>query len=156
MKLGELALRKDRRLWVAIDDLGHHPATAATLMDREIRVFCDRFAAMMANPAFGQRFRLMLIQYPDGPTPTKWRSEVWTEDRPCEKPIEREHVVQFLAAWTQGRGQPQFEHDLETWAAEVVAEADAAPRSDEAPSARLQRLHDALVDRMRALERATP
>jgi len=84
-KLQEIASSKKQALWIAIDDLGLDEKEVP-LLDQDIRNFCNQFALNMMNPLFRKWFRIMLIDYPEGPVPTKWTSEIWTEDRTSSRP----------------------------------------------------------------------
>jgi hypothetical protein len=103
-RLGTVARRRERVLWVAIDDLAASE-DGAPLLDPEIAAFCQQFVLQMPNPAFGKWFRLMLIHYPDGAVPTRWLRDVWAEDRPEVGSVQQEHVEAFLLEWAAAQGR---------------------------------------------------
>ena len=152
VRLLKLAERNDRRVWVAIDDLGLG-ADGAPLLDPTIRAFCDQFALMMLRPAFAERFRLLLIHYPPGPVPTKWKPELWTEDVTTEDDVQPDHVAAFLRTWAAGRQLVLRDPDIEQAVADVFARCDALSATG-AP--RLQRLHDAVQERLAQLAGGVP
>ncbi|SRR6266545_960196 len=151
-KLQEIALDKKQRLWIAVDDLG--PAQdGAPLLDTEIRKFFDQFALKLLNPAFGQWFRLMLIHYPDGPVPTKWKREIWAEDRTSDADVVQEHIAEVLRSWSVAHDRKLIENELTGLAGDVVAKADDPLAQGQEPAPRLQRIHDALAETLRDLAR---
>jgi adenosyl cobinamide kinase/adenosyl cobinamide phosphate guanylyltransferase len=148
-KLRELASSKQRPLWIAVDDLGP-AADGGPLLDSQIKQFCDQMALNMVNPAFRQWFRLMLIHYPDGQVPTRWKRDFWTEDRTNPMDVRQADVEVLLREWSS-RHETIIEDELTTLAAAVLARADAPETPDEAEAPRLQRLHDALVETLNTL-----
>jgi hypothetical protein len=158
VKLQEEASKKNRPVWITVDDLGP-TEDGAPLLDPEIRKFCDQFALNMVNPFFRKWFRLMLIHYPDGSVPTRWRRDFWSEDRTNERDVQQPHVVELLRSWSVAHDHKIIEDELTSLAAEVVAKADApvAPSMGASSSLpRLQRIHDALTEMLRDLERRAP
>jgi len=141
-RLMDVCTNKDKRLWIAIDDLGLD-AQGVPLVDAEVKKFCDVFALNMLNPAFKKNFRLMLIHYPDS-TPTRWKREFWTEERTSEADVKQEHVQELLKNWAITRDKTIVEDQLKTIASEVIANAEAPLPPNEAPQPRLQRIHDEL------------
>ena len=152
LKLQSIASEKDRHLWVAIDDLGPGPDDAP-LLDQEIRLFCEQLALNTRNPLLGDRLRLMLIHYPDGPMPTKWESDFWKEDRTGDDDVQEKDVREFLRAWAAASRRTLLDEQVETLAEDVIAAADADPPPPEASPHRLQRLNDSLTKTLRELER---
>jgi hypothetical protein len=148
VRLQEVANRKGQPLWIAIDDLGVGQ-DGAPLLDAEIRKFCDQLVLNMPNPAFRRWFRVMLINYPSGPVPTRWRSDHWDEDRTSEADLRQEHVAQLLRVWAERRGHSILEGDLTKLATEVISRAEDP--SGEGSKQRLQRIHDALKETLRGL-----
>jgi hypothetical protein len=145
VKLREVAASKNRQLWIAIDDLGVDEDDAP-LLDPEIRKFCDQFALNMMNPVFRKWFRLMLIHYPDGPVPTKWRHEFWKEDRPSVTDIQPNHVMDFLRWWRTARASRTIlDDEMSSIAHEVISQAD----TDEAQ--RLYLIHSALSEAVKRI-----
>ena len=147
VQLQAAALERDQRLWVAIDDLGTD-ADGVSLLPREVREFCEQLALNTQNPLFGERLRLMLIHYPDGPVPTRWAPDFWREDRTDHADIQGAHVEAFLRTWAAARGRTLLDADVEQLAADVIAAADA-----NGPAMRLRRLDEALTAALRELER---
>ena len=145
-KLGSVAGKQGKRLWIAIDDLGAAAdPDGAPLLDPEVAKFCGQFVLHMANPAFGSWFRLMLIHYPDGPVPTRWLQEVWREDRPSGAEGDVQDIVDYLREWAAEQDEGAFvAGEAETLAADVIAKVDA-PAPEDANLPRLQRLQKELA-----------
>jgi hypothetical protein len=156
VQLQEVAARKKQKMWIAVDDLGPGPGEPpAPLLDREIREFCEQFALNMPNPLFADWFRLMLIHYPEGDVPTRWKHEFWGEDRTSEADIQQTHVEEFLRSWAAHRDRNLLDDQLTSLAASIVAKVDnAQPGGDNVP--RLKRLHDTVEETLRDLEKGTP
>jgi hypothetical protein len=151
-KLADVATKKNKRLWIAVDDLGPDP-DGAPLMDAEIKKFCDVFALNMLNQTFRNNFRLMLIHYPEGSPPTKWKREFWTEDRTSDADIQPKHIVELLKKWAISRDRTIVEDQLTQIANEVITAAEApAQKPNEQPPPRLQRIHDELRSKLASLE----
>ncbi len=70
-------------------------------MAPEIREFFDQSALHLFDSAVHEWFRLMLIHYPDGPVPTEWDSELWTDTA-------RTQPMSSSSAWRRrcGSGRP--------------------------------------------------
>jgi len=137
-------------LWVTVDDLGNGP-DGVPLIDSAVRAFCDQFALNLLNPVFAERFRLMLIHYPNGPVPTRWPSELWVEDVARAEAIEESHVQAYLAAWAAARGRVLHDSELTALAAEIIATGEAEPGPN--GPCRLERLLAAMTDALQGLER---
>lgn len=157
VKLQDLAARKQQRIWIAVDDLGPGPGQPpAPLLDREIREFCDQFALNMPNPLFADWFRLMLIHYPDGDVPTRWRHEFWSEDRTSEADVQQPHVEEFLRSWAAHRDRNLLDEQVTSLAAAIIAKADEPQPPGNNAVPRLKQLHDAVEETLRDLERGSP
>jgi hypothetical protein len=144
---------RDKPAWIAVDDLGPGP-DGVPLMDEQIRMFFERLAVQLLNPTARRWLRLMLIHYPDGPTPTGWQRELWCEDRPNEAGIGPDDIVALIRDWATGRDQAQLTDDhLRDIAANLLAAASTAAAGPD-PQPRLQALHDALAAKLRTLETA--
>jgi hypothetical protein len=152
IELQKVAARHDRRLWVVVDDLGSTP-DGAPLMDRRIRAFFEQFALFLLSPVFAQRFRLMLIHYPEDRVPTKWKAELWDEEVASEAAIQDEQVREYLADWARARNVTLHESDLAALTADVM---DAAAAPDPRGLCRLARLHHAVSHAVAELERKRP
>jgi hypothetical protein len=154
VKLMEVASKKKQKLWIAVDDLG--PGTdGAPLMDKEVRKFCERFAANMLNPIFRNSFRLMLIHYPEGSTPTKWRRDFWTEDRTSEADVQKKDVVELLKTWSLNMDRKIVDDELISLAEDVITKAEVPPPQGEEVKPRLQRIHEELKKALSDLARKT-
>lgn len=151
-KLLKCANRNDRRVWVAVDDLGPD-ADGSPLLDPEIRTFCETFAVMCLNPLFAERFRLLLIHYPAGSVPTTWKDELWTEDKTSEDDITAADVAAFLQSWSEGRPGTLRDDQRAAEVRNIFARCDAAD-SDDKP--RLERLHDAVRESLDRLTDSIP
>lgn len=149
-KLQELAAAKKQPLWIAVDDLGPAP-DGGPLLDQEIRRFFEQFALNMLNPAFRRWFRLLLIHYPDGPVPTKWRREFWAEDRTSAGDITADHVAGLLREWTAAHERTLIEDELLDLAKNVIDKADADLAQGAADASRPQLIHDTLVEMLKHL-----
>jgi hypothetical protein len=142
--LQKQAALKKKALWIAVDDLGP-TQDGAPLLDPEIKLFFDQFALNMLNPAFRKWFRLMLIHYPDGPTPTRWKRDFWIEDRTSENDIGQQEVMDLLKSWSTTHNIRTVEDELKGLAADIIQKADTAtPGPASAP--RLEMIHNALLD----------
>jgi hypothetical protein len=119
------ARAQERRLWIAVDDLGHGP-DGASLMDDDIRAFFQQLALNLEDPATHRWFRLLLINYPDGEVPTGWDAD---------------------------RGLTLLDDHLEARAAAVIARADApVPAGDPREvHPRVRRIHDEVKGELAAL-----
>lgn len=146
-KLMDICTKQNKRLWIAVDDLGPDPQ-GVPLVDAEVKKFCDVFALNMLNPPFRKNFRLMLIHYPEGTTPTKWKREFWTEERTSETDVKQEHVQELLKKWAITKDKTIVEDQLKKLADEVIANAEAPLPANETPQPRLQRIHDELKKKL--------
>lgn len=146
-KLMDICTKQNKRLWIAVDDLGPDPQ-GVPLVDAEVKKFCDVFALNMLNPPFRKNFRLMLIHYPEGTTPTKWKREFWTEERTSETDVKQEHVQALLKKWAITKDKTIVEDQLKKLAGEVIANAEAPLPANETPQPRLQRIHDELKKKL--------
>jgi hypothetical protein len=142
VELQGAAIHQKKGLWIVVDDLGSGPE--GPRLDPLIRRFFDQFALQMGNPAFAKWFRLVLIDYPDGPLPTKWAQGFWVEDRPNEADMHEEAVSEFLLQWAR-RKQKQLAPEKAKELAQDVFAKVAAPPPAEVEKPRLQRIHDAVV-----------
>lgn len=146
-KLNDVCTKQKKRLWIAVDDLGPD-AEGVPLVDAEVKKFCDVFALNMLNPPFRKNFRLMLIHYPEGTTPTKWKREFWAEERTSEADVKQEHVQDLLKKWAITKDKTIVEDQLKELAGEVIAKAEAPLPANEPPQPRLQRIHDELKKKL--------
>jgi hypothetical protein len=137
--------RKQRPLWIAMDGLGMG-ADGAPLLDPQIREFFNHVAFQTMDFDFGKWFRLMLINYPDGPEPAQWESDFWTDDRTSAADIQQEHVVALLQKWLQAHDRNLLEAEVLELAKGVIAKADAPPAPGVPPLPRLRIIHDAVKE----------
>jgi hypothetical protein len=100
-----------QRQWIVVDDLGE--TENGPKLDLEIRSFFQAFVLQMADATFSQYFRLVLIEYPKGPVPTKWKKGFWLEDDTGAAAPRAEFLAEFLQQWGQykGKGLPAEEAD---------------------------------------------
>ncbi len=154
-RLLELAERRRRLLWVVVDDLG--TTDDGPRLDPTVRAFFDQFALAMANPAFAKWFRLVLIDYPDGPIPTRWKP-FWVADRLTEAEVDKDAISEFVLAWARRRKKAVSNVQADEMATNIVASVDAAlaaPAAGAAEAApgpsRLTRIHEALTAALEAL-----
>ncbi len=151
LDLQAMAQDKKEPLWIVVDDLGPGP-DGTPKVDSEVKRFCDQFALSMLNPLFNKWFRLLLIDYPEGPVPTRWKSVFWREDRTSPEDIGLPELVEFLQDWASDFTALITGTDLEQLAADVLVDVETprAPGID--PCCRLQRLNDSLLKKIRSLE----
>jgi hypothetical protein len=140
-RLQELAQNR-KPLWVVADDLGEYPD--GPRVDRQIRDFFGQFVLNMANPVFADRFRLVLIDYPEGPVPTKWKSFLWCEDRPQESDVDKATIAEFLLNWAAAQGKQLGAERADELAADILAKADAPPSANNVGRPRLERIYNEL------------
>jgi hypothetical protein len=137
LKLQELALEKNRFLWVVADDLGEYDG--APRLDRDIRAFFNQFALNLANPVFAQWFRLILIDYPEGPVPTKWRA--WSEDRPSEQHVDKATIAEFVLKWAEHKQKQLGVDRANELADEILVKVAVPPAPTDPDPRRLPRIH---------------
>jgi hypothetical protein len=150
-RLPEAAERRGRPLWIAVDDLGPGPDGVTPMMDSEIRRFFDEFTLHLVDPAVSRWFRLMLIHYPDGPVPTRWDEELWTEDRTRPEMISQTDVIAVVREWLDDHGRTLPEDAVVSLADQVIA--TAGPRGTESW---LAAMHKALAFKLQDLVRPAP
>jgi hypothetical protein len=143
--LRQAAEKHGRRLWIAVDDLGPGPDGVTPLLDEEIKSFFDQFALELLDPAMHQWFRLLLIHYPDGPVPTRWEDELWSEDRTRPEDIDPAAVARVVREWLTDHNRQLPEDEVLNVAKQVVASAAQAPLE------RLPSIQSALMDKLRDL-----
>ncbi len=141
LKLQDVARKKQMVTWVVVDDLGEY--LEGPRLDPMIRRFFDQFALSTANPAFSRWFRLVLLDYPDGTVPTKWRS-VWLEDRPDENEVDADVVKEYLLQWAARAIKQLGEETAIKLAADISTKVAAPLPAGHPPQPRLKRIHDEL------------
>lgn len=141
-KLSEVAVRPPRgsnlTTWIVVDDLGEYEN--GPRLDRQIRAFFEQFVVAMANPAVGRLFRLVLIDYPGGKLPTRWKVKPF-EDRPRMADVRADAIEDFYARWARSHRRQMDAAAVKQLASEIIAAADAN-KGDDTP--RLRKIHDAL------------
>lgn len=152
LRLLNAAVRLDRHLWIAVDDLGHD-AAGDTLTDTDVLDFCVQLARNMMSPQFQDRFRLMLIHLPDIHAP--WLEQIAKFDETHADDIGEAQLVDFLSRWSKHRNKRILDAKLVEYAQDVLAEAEAVaaavpPGQD--PPPRLERLYKALTLKTQRLE----
>jgi hypothetical protein len=148
MKLQEVATVREQELWIVVDDLGE--GTEGPHLDRQIRDFFEQFGLAMANPAFARWFRLVLIDYPDGRVPTKWK-DVWVEDRAHEGEADDKALAEFLEQWSRRKEKKLVDADKQKFVSDIVATVDAPPPPGVQSPPRMMRLHTALSAALKKL-----
>jgi hypothetical protein len=148
-RLLELAEKKKRLLWVVVDDLG--TTETGPRLDPTVRTFFDQFALAMANPAFAKWFRLVLIDYPDGPVPTRWKP-FWVADKLTEAEVDKAAIAEFVVAWARRRKKTISQAAADDTAADIIAKVDAPGEAagagageESPPPSRLTRINEALA-----------
>jgi len=137
-------------LWIAVDDLGNGEDGAPRL-DPEIRKFFDQFVLQMANPDFRKWFRLMLIHYPEGPVPSKWRSEHWEEIVTQATDIQQGDIEEAIRKWCKMKDLNTPEDEISKKAERILAVSDAPPPAGEPAVPRLRRINDEVNKAIRNL-----
>ncbi|MES2044605.1 MAG: hypothetical protein V4475_12060 [Pseudomonadota bacterium] len=130
--------------WIVIDDLDDY--RDGPRVDPEVRRFCDQLVLMMANPALARWFRVVLLGYPDGILPTRWKKQVLIEDRPDPSEIDAANVARFVLEWASGARKALSPEKAQEIATHVITRADAAQGRD-----RLQTVHDHIKQAIEAL-----
>jgi len=148
LKLQLAAQKSNKQLWVVVDDLGAD--ASGPLLDAKILDFFKHFGMNMANPAFAQWFRLILLDYPDEPPPTRWNI-AFGEDRPDPNEVDAPMMAQYLLGWANHRDKQLGADRAEELALEIVAKAQAAPSPAQAGLSRLARLRAELEGVLRTL-----
>ena len=144
--LARIAKRTRQSMWIVVDDLGERP-DGTPILDSTILDFCNEFATLLHNPQLARWFRLMLIHYPDGPAPTKWRDAVWERDLAHADGVDETHVEGYLGEWQTAAGGRLRGDQIRGITREVMAACATA--GDETP--RLQVLREELARRLDAV-----
>ena len=125
--------------WIVVDDLGVD--ANGPRFDPQIKTFFDQFALAMTDPSFAKWFRLVLIDYPEGRVPTRWKAEFWDEDRPDASHLDAAAISRFVIDWAQRQKKRLGANDAERFAQQVIATANAAADPEKS---RLQLIYDAI------------
>ncbi len=125
-KLALAATKAKTCCWLVVDNLDDG-SDGSPRMDPQIRRFLEQFAFAMVTPAFRERFRLVLIAYPGGPTPTTWQSEHFRVEETAIADIKTPHVITHLDEWAGRKGRVLPADERTGIATRVIANADAAP-----------------------------
>lgn len=147
-QLQVLADDKKRHLWIVADDLG--PGPEGPKLDPAVRKFFEQFALFMANPDFAQWFRLVLIEYPRGSVPTKWKKGFWVEEDTTQSSPETTDIKDYLLEWARKKKKSLPEEQAEKFAAEILSKARAAVRADGMQSL-WENLHNELLAVLKTL-----
>jgi hypothetical protein len=139
VKLQELGQQKKVVTWVVVDDLGDYPQ--GPRLDLEIRRFFEQFALQTASPAFARWFRLVLLDYPDGSVPTKWKN-FWVEDRPSETHVNEAPLKEYLLHWATRANKQLGEEKATEFAKDIMAKVATPLPPDEPAPPLLRRIHD--------------
>lgn len=105
LDLMSICIRKEKQLWIAVDDLGVDE-DGVPVLDELVRHFFDQFAMQMLNEPFRNRFRLLLLDYPGRPgdeseVPVKWESDCWVEDVTKTNDVSENDLNSFLKTWSR-------------------------------------------------------
>jgi hypothetical protein len=125
--------------WIVVDDLGVRDGVS--LLDPEVRELCEQIVLQMQDPKVARWIRLVLIDYPEGPLPTRWR-KCWMEDRVVESEIDDQAVGEFLLRWARHNRKILPDMQAGSLATRVVLRAEANAAND--GCARLGHIHDGL------------
>lgn len=127
---------KYRRYWIIVDDLQR--------MDQNIRRFFEQAVLNMVDDAFSSRFRLVLIDYPEGPVPVNWIKGYWAEEVTAEADIKADVLSTFLSNWAVQKKKLLTDVKAKEEAAKLLARVGTpAPPNDTRPY--LERVHDELT-----------
>lgn len=138
IEMQRLAEHRKKGSWIIMDDLG--PGENGPRVDPALRDLFDQVALYMKNPAFSRWFRLILIDYPDGPEPENW--DAFLEEKTACNDLQKPDVAKFLLRWARHHRIALGGPEAEEIAAEVVSKADAPAPDEKRP--RMARLHGAL------------
>lgn len=155
MKLQEIATAQKKKIWIVVDDLGYNEKDGGPLLDPKIRMFFEQFALYFMNPAFKEYFRLMLINYAEQNVPSKWKAEMWAEERTDEKHIQKSHIEDFIKYWTQHKKINILEQNLNTLATDVMDRTQNPPQQLEGLS-RLERINRILTSKLAEIQNQIP
>lgn len=144
----ERANSRKSRLWIVVDDLGE--TESGPKLDGEIRHFFDQFVLQMGDATFSQYFRLVLIEYPRGPVPTKWKKGFWLEDDTQSCPPKAEDVADFLLQWGQYSNKALPAEEAGRLSAHILAKAKAAGAAAFQPTD-WERVHSELLTVLKGL-----
>lgn len=150
-----LGKKSQKICWVVMDDLGDDEQ--GSRFEPRVRKFFDQFVLSMANPAFAEWFRLVLIDYPDltqeagvRGVPTRWR-DIWDEDRPDVTQVNAEALAAFVTQWAQRKNKQLAATAAESFATDVLTAVDSAAAAVNPARPRLQTIHDELVMALKKL-----
>ncbi len=142
IKMKELATAQNKKIWIVADDLGY--INGGPILDTRIRMFFEQFTLFLQDSSFSKFFRLMLINYAEPTTPTKWKSHMWTEVKANENDIQQNHVEDFLKDWAAFQKITILEQDLKAVAGEIIEQSQNPPEGIIGHS-RLERIHEILT-----------
>jgi hypothetical protein len=166
LKLYACAVAVKKRFWIVVDDLGD--GANGPRLDPSIKRFMDHFALQMNNPAFGEWFRLILVHYPEGRVPTRWRgqTQLWDEDRPDPAEIDAKLLADFLSRRGEANERKLTRTDCEERAGRILADVEATlaaaaletqPRVEgEGIPSRMQAIHDRVLVELRLIAALPP
>jgi hypothetical protein len=149
LKLKTVVTRRERQLWIAVDDLGM-AEDGSPLLHPDVRLFFNQLVPRLENPAYRRWFRLMLIHYPEIKLPTQWKRTLFIEDRTEQGDLGAEHVAEVLRTCLTRMGETVIESEVETLATYIV-ELSAKPVNEDDDRCRLERLHDLVRDALEDL-----
>ncbi len=138
IEMQRLAEQRRKGSWIIMDDLGL--GENGPRLDPSLRDLFDQIALYMKNPAFSRWFRLILIDYPEGPEPGSW--DPFLQERTSCNDLQKPDVANFLLRWARHHRIELGVPEAEEIASQVVLKADAA--SAHKKSLRMSHLHDAL------------
>lgn len=121
LKLQNAAQTSKAKLWIVVDDLGHDDA--GPLLDPKILDFFKHFGLNMANPAFAEWFRLILLDYPDEPPPTRW-TIAFGEDRPDQNEVDATLIKDYITTWAETKDKKLGAERADELAGDIVAKAN--------------------------------
>lgn len=138
-KLQELAQKKKVVTWVVADDLGDYPE--GPRLDPMIRRFFNQFGIHTLTPAFGNWFRLVLLDYPDVAVPSLWKNG-WVEDRPSETHVDEAPLKEYLLQWAARANKQLGEEKAAQFASDIIQKVSVPVAAGHSAQARLKRIND--------------
>lgn len=143
-QLLEAARKHDKKLWIAVDDLG----TIADNKNSVIKDFFTQFVSQMSDQDFRDHFRLMLINYPTDKIPPGWFAEHFTLD--TTQDITTTHICDAIRNWYTANNLKPLEDWLSKEAQKILDDATAEPQLQPGETAppKVQRIMEAVRQRL--------
>ena len=143
-QLLDAARKYDKKLWIAVDDLG----TIADNKNSVIKDFFTQFVSQLSDQDFRDHFRLMLINYPTDKIPPGWFAEHYTLD--TTQDITETHICDAIRSWYAANKLNLLEDWLKDEAQKILDDANQPPQLQpgEIAPPKVQRIMEAVKQRM--------